>query len=155
PQINADTERAFRARGAVGCIVKPPTQAAVDRIVRAVFRLPDGSATAPTIHIVDPDARSGKVLRRELEARLPGCRGGLFESAIDALFTLPVERPDLLLVDVTEPDVNPTALIRRLAARAGELPILAMCPARAESLGSAAVAAGARGALQKPCNVDD
>jgi excisionase family DNA binding protein len=152
-----DAERAFRVRGALACIVKPPAPAAVARAVRAAFHIPDSAATLPTIHIVDPDARSARTLRRDLESRLPGCRVILFDSSVDALLTLPVERPDLLLFDVTDPDVNPTAFITRVAGHVGDaaLAILALAPARAESLGAAAVAAGARASIQKPCNVEE
>jgi excisionase family DNA binding protein len=152
--LNADLERTFRARGALGCLAKPPVVPAVDRLVRAVFHLPSDGPSC--IHIIDPDVRAGRLLRRDLETRLPGCRVSVFESPIDALFAIPVDRPDLILLDTVELDLGPAELIRRLVTRdsAQPVPILAVGSARGESQRAQLLAAGARAVLVKPFEVE-
>jgi excisionase family DNA binding protein len=154
-QNSADTERVFRSRGAMACLTKPPAALAVERVVRVALNLPEAAAGLPRIHIVDSDARAGKSLRRELENRGYGVT--LFDSAIEALLALPVETPDLLVLDLGDLDVNTTAFIRRVSARGNEvpLPIVALAPPRGEDLGNAAVTAGAKGFVLKPCSVEE
>ncbi len=156
--LSPDVERTFRSRGALACLSRPPAPTAIDRLVRAVFHIPLSLEGSPThIHIIDPDQRSGKLLRRELETRLPGCRVSVFESPIDALFTLSSEPPDVVLLDVGEVDLTPAELIRRILNHQQQvpLPILAVAPPRSEGLRTSLLAAGARAFLVKPYGVDE
>jgi excisionase family DNA binding protein len=151
----ADVERTFRNRGALGCVTKPPSRAAVDRLVRAVFHLPSGNGHPINIHVIDPDPRAGRLVRRELETRLPGCRVTIFESPIDALFAMPLERPDLVLLDCAEVDLGPAELIRRILTHQGGRPLPIVALGSADAQKEALLAAGAKAVLGKPCGVDD
>jgi excisionase family DNA binding protein len=154
-QHNSDGERAFRSRGALGCIAKPPSELAVDRVVRTTFQLADTIGPAmPSIHIVDTDARLTRLIRRELEEKLPGCRVTLFESPIEALFALSVERPDLLLLDIGDMDLSPAEVLRRIAGHAWQPAVPVLAVSRAESMRAQALAAGARAFMVKPYTVE-
>src|SRR5262249_1491424 len=74
-------ERAWRARGAFGTIEKPPAASAVDRMVRLAFHLPVGQH-APTVALLEKDARSVRALRHDLEERLPGARVATYDSVL-------------------------------------------------------------------------
>lgn len=153
-QQNSDGERAFRSRGALGCIGKPPSEAAIDRVVRATFQLPHLAGAAPSVHIIDSDARASRLVRRELEKRIPGCRVTLFDSPIEALFALSAERPDALLIDIGDMELTPMDVLRRIAGHAWEPSLHVLACARLENMRAAAISAGARTFLVKPYSAE-
>jgi excisionase family DNA binding protein len=119
PQLGPDVERLFRARGALGCMLKPPVAATVERYVRAVFHPAEVDGQPMSVLIIDPDARAGRSTRRELETRLPGCRVSLFESAVEGLMAIPIERPEIVLMDGADVQLAPAELVRRLCMQSG------------------------------------
>jgi DNA-binding response OmpR family regulator len=151
----ADAERAFKSRGALGCIVKPPSRAAIERMVRQAFHLTEGVG-APAIHVLEKDMRSARTLRRDLEARVPGCRVTVFESSLDLAFALGSETPDALIVDAGALELNAVELVRKVVARGGGAPaVIVVASPRADVSPGPLMAAGARTLLNKPVGVDD
>jgi DNA-binding NarL/FixJ family response regulator len=104
---------------------------------------------------VDSDPRAARALRLELEAKVPGCRVAVFESAIEEMFALASGPPDVLLLDIGEMQLTPAEVLRRICSHGGEpaFPVLAI--AVNETLREGALAAGARSFLVKPCKVDE
>ncbi len=155
-QPSPDGERAFRSRGAIACLSRPPADAAVERVVRTTFQLPEQVAggSTPVIHIVDPDPRAARALRREIEEKVPGCRVTVFDSALDAVFALSTDHPDLLLLDIADMDLHPTDVLKSICARAGQPAFPVLAAGRAEAQRAGALAAGARSFLVKPCQAE-
>lgn len=151
-----DVERAFKSRGALGCISKPPVPAAVQRLVRTAFHLGETASTS-TIYVLDKDGRAVRALRRELEARLTGSRVFVFDSVVDLLFAVASEPPDTIVIDVSALDMSGVDFIRRLVSRAAPatpVTVVAMASGR-DGPSSALIGAGARAVLTKPVGVED
>lgn len=150
-----DVERAFKSRGALGCVARPPARAAIEKLVRLAFHLPE-AAQAPAIHVLDRDVRAARALRRALEARLPGCRVSVFESPLDLAFALGSETPDALIVDAGALELSAVELVRKVVARGSGAPaVIVASSARTEVAAGAVLHAGARKILTKPVAVDD
>ena len=75
-----------------------------------------------TVLIVDDDA----VLRRSLARalRLAGFRTDVAEGGRDALARIAVSRPDVVVLDVSMPDLSGTEVCRRLRADGNEVPVV-------------------------------
>jgi DNA-binding response OmpR family regulator len=75
-----------------------------------------------TVLIVDDDA----VLRRSLARalRLAGFRAEVAEGGQDALARIASARPDVVVLDVSMPDISGTEVCRRLRADGNEVPIV-------------------------------
>ena len=75
-----------------------------------------------TVLIVDDDA----VLRRSLARalRLAGFRAEVAEGGRDALARIASARPDVVVLDVSMPDISGTEVCRRLRADGNEVPIV-------------------------------
>lgn len=146
-----DAERAYRTRGAIACLAKPPAPAAVVELVRAVFRLDDGAETtndAPSILVLDDDAPFCRGLSRDLEALLPGCRVQVCDTAMDALLAIGAERPSLILANV---QLDGIEVARRIRGRLGGDGVTVLATGdRRDDLRAQALAAGARDYLPKP-----
>lgn len=151
-----DVERAFKSRGSIGCLAKPPVASAVQRLVRGAFHLAE-AASSSTIYVLDKDGRSVRGLRRDLEARLAGSRVFVFDSVVDLLFAVASEPPDTIIIDVGALDMNGVDFIRRLVARASPstpVTVVALASGRDGPI-SALLGAGARAVLTKPVGVED
>jgi two-component system response regulator PrrA len=75
-----------------------------------------------TVLIVDDDA----VLRRSLARalRLSGFRTDVAEGGLDALARIAAGRPDVVVLDVSMPDLSGTEVCRRLRREGNEVPIV-------------------------------
>jgi FixJ family two-component response regulator len=128
----------------MGIIPRPPTEAAIGRVVRATFHLPDLlTPPAPVVHIVDGDPRASRLVRRGLEELVPGCRVVIFESPVEALLALAVERPTLLVVDLDLPALTPAELLRAISSHVWEVPLCIVAVSRDQAMDGPAIAAGA------------
>jgi excisionase family DNA binding protein len=160
PVLNSDLERAFRSRGALACVKRPPAADAIDRLVRTAFHIgSDGIPVAdvgPSILVVDGDSRFAKSIRREIEERVPGCRVATYETCIDALIAIGADRPDVMILDVGLSDLDCVEMIRRVHARTQAKPvtIIAVAGQEREALRTQLAAAGAKDFLVKPLTAD-
>ncbi len=159
PALNTDMERAFRSRGALACVKRPPAVEAVDRLVRAAFHIAGDGAGAeggPSILVVDGDSRFAKSIRREIEERVPGCRVATYETCIDALIAIGADRPDVMILDVGLSDLDCVEMIRRVQARtlAKPVTIIAVAGQEREALRPQLAAAGAKDFLVKPLTAE-
>jgi excisionase family DNA binding protein len=156
-----DVERSYRSRGALACLPRPPNVEAVTRVVRAAFHLPEDASNVSqrpvVIHIVDTDLRLARSLRRDFEGRLPNCQVSHFDSPIDAMFAVTLDRPDVLVLNVSDLALHADDLIRRIIGRLTDHPIkvIAVGDERADARRDAVLAAGARCLLTKPFEVED
>jgi DNA-binding response OmpR family regulator len=127
----------------------------VAQLVRLAFHLP-AAAPAPAIHVLDKDMRAARSLRRELEARVPGCRVTVFESPLDLAFALGSETPDALVVYAGALELSAAELVRKVVARGGGAPaVIVVSSGASGSSEGALVGAGARTVVSKPAGVDD
>lgn len=161
PLVNADLERAFRSRGALACVKRPPIPDAIDRLVRAAFHIGGDGVPAlpgggPSILVVDADSRFARTIRREIEERVPGCRVATYETCIDALIAIGADRPDVMILDVGLSDLDCVEMIRRVQARSSSKPvtIIAVASQEREALRPQLTEAGARDLLVKPLTAE-
>jgi excisionase family DNA binding protein len=148
---STDAERAFKSRGALGCVAKPPAPAAIEALVREAFNLPEPTPVE-TYYIVDRDARSARSLRRDLESKNPGCRVSIFASPVDLLFAIAAQPPDAVVVDGNTLDCDPAELVRRVVARGSAVVGMG---GRNDNQAAVVLGAGARIYLTKPVGADD
>lgn len=101
------------------------------------------------VFIVDDNAqmREGYALILEDEPALTLC--GSVGSAAEALSHVPEVDPDVVLVDVSLPDMNGIELVRALSAQKPERTLLVVSGHQAAAYASEARAAGAHGYLAK------
>ncbi|MBE9046332.1 response regulator [Pleurocapsales cyanobacterium LEGE 10410] len=79
-------------------------------------------------------------------------------SASEALSALSQSLPDVLISDISMPEVDGYTLIRQireLPSRGGQIPAIAMTAYAEESDRAAAISAGFQRHITKPVNVDD
>lgn len=153
-----DTERAFKSRGAAFCLGKPLTAAAVDRIVRSVFGLPDArpvSVAPRVVLVIDDDAGFLRAIQRDLAARAPGCRVLVSDSLLDGLLAIGTERPDLILLDIGLADPDPEGVVRRIRSRLpDDRVLLALVDGGRSELSGAVLRAGAHEVLERPIDAE-
>ncbi len=106
----------------------------------------------PTILVVDDE----EVLRHILRVRLTA-RGYLIHEAgtgEDVLQTVPVLRPDVIVLDIGLPDIDGIEVTRRLRPLV-QTPIIILSVHATEAVKIAALDAGADDYLTKPCDLGD
>lgn len=86
------------------------------------------SATYRRVLIVEDDESLCRILKRNLEAR--GVEVSCSESVAAALRSIPIRRPDLLVLDINLPDRTGWELLRSLRARGSEIPTVVISAAR-------------------------
>jgi CheY-like chemotaxis protein len=157
-QPSPDAERAFRSRGATACLSRPPAHFSVEKLVRVAFQMPEAGAlgsSPPSILIVDP-LQHGRGVRDELEGALPGARIAFSDSCVDALLAIAVERPDLLVIDVSALELDGPNVIRKIQERLpdDEMSIIAVGDGD-NGIGARALDAGATCFILKPLSAAD
>ncbi len=141
--FSPDAERAFRSRGALACLPRPPDPARVDRLVRSALQLP-GAGQAPSVLVVDADVHFRRTLSADLERR--GCRVIGCDTAIDAMLAIGAERPEVVVASEALGGVD---MARRLRARLASGPLTLVISGHDDAGRDEALAAGAR-FLTKP-----
>jgi CheY-like chemotaxis protein len=114
----------------------------------------DDSPRPPLVLLVEDDRDSREMYAMGLE--LCGLRVALAATATEALRLSVAERPDIVVSDLTLPDMDGIALARALArdpSTAG-VPVLALTGRSGDDDLSRATAAGVRRVIVKPCPPD-
>ena len=110
-----------------------------------------GKQDKPRVAIVDdnPDCREllGALLRETFEIVS-------FDSVEEAIETIPVCKPVLVLCDLLMPDHDGFDLIKRLRAQAVAIPVIAVTAHVAQNAREKAIAAGFDHFIAKPFDVD-
>jgi DNA-binding response OmpR family regulator len=101
-----------------------------------------------TVLIVDDDATLRRSLARAL--RLSGFRTEVAEGGRDALARIATARPDVVVLDVSMPDISGTEVCRRLRADGNEVPIVMLSALDEAADRIAGLQAGADDYLVKP-----
>jgi excisionase family DNA binding protein len=143
----ADAERAYRARGALGCVPKPVDPARVDRVIRDALGLPSGATPHETVLLVEPEGEFRDLLSAAFAERWPAVRVIVCDSAIDAMLAIGAERPRLVLVDAA---LGGADVARKVRSRIAETQVVVTATPSFEGLGDEAREAGAAAYLEKP-----
>lgn len=102
-----------------------------------------------SVFVVEDHPVMRATLRGLLETQ-PGLRVvGMVASATEALAQVPLARPDLVLVDLSLPDMSGDLLVTRLLAQQPDLRTLIVSGHEAELYAATALRAGARGFVMK------
>lgn len=106
----------------------------------------------PTVLLVDDE----EALRQVLRARLTARGYSIHEASTgeDVIRTVPVLRPDVIILDIGLPDIDGIEVTRRLRALV-QTPIIILSVRATESDKIAALDAGADDYLTKPCDLGD
>ncbi len=103
----------------------------------------------PTVAVIDDDATSRRLVRALLKAH---CTVVEYASGPEALAAIPHAPPDLVLLDLSLPDMDGREILSRLRAdeRLRRLPVIALTAGTADGDREACRAAGFDGYLAKP-----
>jgi signal transduction histidine kinase/DNA-binding response OmpR family regulator len=125
----------------------------------------NGAAATPTVHpvngvrvlVVDDDADARDMIAVML--RRAGAQVTTVSSASEAMDTLPVDRPDVLVSDIAMPDEDGYSLIRQIrrlrVEDGGETPAIALTAYAREEDRARAIAEGFQSHLAKPVDPRD
>ena len=111
-----------------------------------------GYVNSPTILLVDDEASLRQVLRARLTAR--GYSIQEASSGEEALRTVPVVQPDVIILDIGLPGIDGIEVTRRLRPSV-QTPIIILSVHATESDKIAALDAGADDYLTKPCDLGE
>lgn len=107
------------------------------------------------IFIVEDHPRMRETYRLFIKAtsELEIC--GIVATAAEALTEIPQQDPDLVIVDISLPDMNGVELTRQLHQRYPELPIIIVSGHEAGNFANAVAEAGARNYINKQAAYSD
>lgn len=110
--------------------------------------------TRGTVLYIEDNAENRMLIRRVLEA--DGFRVLLAGNANEALQTLQRERPNLILMDISMPDIDGYSLTAQIKSMPGfeRLPIIALTANVMRGEQERARQAGCDGYIQKPVDID-
>jgi DNA-binding response OmpR family regulator len=111
------------------------------------------SGLAPTVLVVDDDAAIRIALERAL--RLEGFAVTTVDGGVPALDAVRVAPPDVIVLDITMPDLDGVAVIRRLRGDSMAVPILVLSARDGVDERVAGLEAGADDYLVKPFAVSE
>lgn len=118
----------------------------------SMVRMPPPIDT-PLVLLVEDDRDSREMYALGLE--LQGCRVTHAATAADALRACASIRPDVVVADLTLPDMDGLLLFRELRARIVDLPLIALTGRSGPDVVSQAVQEGARRVIVKPFPPDE
>jgi CheY-like chemotaxis protein len=128
-----DSDLARRANRRAGA--EPPSQ------------VPSAVKTPPKVLVLDDDRSIAEVAAAVLVDGYEIVAAGQLEEGLRMVGT---ERPDLVLVDLELPGIDPARLLARLRESAADLPVLVMSASDDRHTRDRATAAGATGFIPKP-----
>jgi FixJ family two-component response regulator len=105
----------------------------------------------PFVAVVDDDGSVGRAIKRLLHSI--GIRADTFSSGddfLDTLASMPLYRPDCVIVDIQMPGLNGLEVQRRLAG--SHMPVILITAYDDGAVRAQALASGAVGYLRKPFN---
>lgn len=101
----------------------------------------------PTVHVIDGDLASLKALAAELE---PHFEVTSFSEPIDALIAVGSDKPDVVILDVTDAKLNVISCIQRLKDMESTRHVRVVVYSAQESAQQEALSAGASAFIAKP-----